>query len=572
MATDLLEIIRAARGEKESDILLTNANIINVFSGTIQKGNIAVSSGRIVGFGDYPAVQTIDLEGKYVSPGFIDPHVHIESSMTCIPEYAKAVLCHGTTTVVTDPHEIANVLGIEGLRYMIESSKNLPLNIYFTVPSCVPATDMETSGAELSAQDIEKFMGHEKFVALGEMMNFPGVIFRNKEVLAKIDIAKKSRKLVDGHSPGLSGRDLYAYIAAGISSDHECVEESEAREKLMAGMHVMIREGTASRNLHSLIPLINDRTVSRLMWCTDDRHPHDLIEDGSIDSIVREAIRSGVDPINAIKMATISAADYLGLKDIGAISPGRRADLLVFENPDYPEPETVFSSGRIVADKERIVPGIHFPSPVIIPLSMNVDVSSLDFSIPMEGKLARVIDIIPDHIITREIIVEPTAKNRLAVADANRDILKIAVVERHKKTGNIGKGFVRGLGLKRGAIASSVAHDSHNIIVAGVNDQDMLTAVHRLIRMGGGLVVACDEKIISALKLPIAGLMSYEPIEMVKNNLNDLMDACRNLGTTIKDPFMTLSFLALPVIPDLKLTDKGLVDVNQFGFVSLFVP
>jgi adenine deaminase len=571
MINILSEIIQAARGEKESDLLLTNGKIINVFSGDVQNNSIAISSGYIVGFGDYPASETIDLKGQFVSPGFIDAHVHIESSMTCISEYAGTVIRHGTTTVVADPHEITNVLGIEGLLYMIESSKNQFLNVYFTFPSCVPATDMETSGANLMSKDVEAFMGHEKIVALGEMMNFPGVLYRDQEILAKIIAAKKFKKPLDGHSPGLTGKDLYAYLAAGISSDHECTEESEGREKLLAGMHVIIREGTAARNLHALIPLINDRTVSRLMWCTDDRHPHELTNEGSIDAIVREAIRSGVDPINAIKMATISAADYFGLNDIGAIAPGRRADLVIFEDLNCPETGMVFSSGKLIVKDGQMLSELDSKSPVDIPTSMNVDLSSLDFSIPAEGKHARVIEIIPNQIITRQIIVEPSIKNHLAQSDVRRDILKIAVVERHKKTGNIGKGFVRGLGLKRGAIASSVAHDSHNIIVAGVNDFDMVTAVHALIRMGGGLVVACDNKIISSLELPIAGLMSFDPAETVRNKLDDLIRICHDLGTTLKDPFMTLSFLALPVIPELKLTDKGLVDVGQFAFVSLFV-
>lgn len=571
MANNLSEIIQAARGDKESDLLLTNGKIINVFSGDVQNNSIAVSSGHIVGFGDYPAAKTIDLKEQFISPGFIDAHVHIESSMTCISEYAETVTCRGTTTVVADPHEIANVLGIEGLLYMIESSENQFLNVYFTFPSCVPATDMETSGAKLTSKDIEAFMGHEKIVGLGEMMNFPGVLFRDKEVLAKINAAKKFKKPIDGHSPGLLSRDLYAYLAAGISSDHECTEESEGREKLLAGMHVMIREGTAAKNLHALIPLINDRTVSRLMWCTDDRHPHELINEGSIDAIVREAIRSGVNPINAIKMATISAADYFGLNNIGAIAPGRRADLVIFEDLNCPEPAMVFSFGQLVAKNGQMLSKNHIPSPVVLPTSMNVDLSSLDFSIPADGKYARVIEIVPNQIITRQIIVEPSIKNHSAQSDISRDILKIAVVERHKKTGNIGKGFVRGLGLKKGAIASSVAHDSHNIIVAGVNDLDMLTAVHAIVRMGGGLAVACDGKIISALELPIAGLMSSDSIENIRDKLDHLVRICHDLGATLKDPFMTLSFLALPVIPDLKLTDKGLVDVGQFGFVSLFV-
>jgi adenine deaminase len=571
MADNFSEIILAARGEKESDLLLTNGKIVNVFSGSIQHSSIAISSGYIVGFGDYPAAQIINLKGQFVSPGFIDAHVHIESSMTCISEYAKTVIPHGTTTVVADPHEIANVLGIEGLWYMIESSKNQLLNVYFTFPSCVPATNMETSGATLTSKDIEAFIDHEKIVALGEMMNFPGVLYRDQEILAKITAAKKFKKPVDGHAPGLLGRDLYAYLAAGISSDHECTQESEAREKLLAGMHVMIRESSAARNLHALIPLINDHTVSRLMWCTDDRHPHELINEGSIDSIIREAIRSGVNPINSIKMATISASDYFGLPDIGAIAPGRRADLVIFKDMNCPEPGMVFSFGQLVAKNGQMLSKIPSPSLDDIHISMNVDLSSLDFSIPVEGKYIRVIEIVPDQILTRQQIVEPSIENHLAMPDVSRDILKIAVVERHKNTGNVGKGFVKGFGLKQGAIASSIAHDSHNIIVAGVHDCDMITAVHALIRMGGGLVVACNKKIIACLNLPIAGLMSCAPLETVRDKLDNLISICHDLGTTLQDPFITLSFLALPVIPDLKLTDRGLVDVGQFSFVSLFV-
>ncbi len=571
MLNHLSNIIQAARGEKKSDLLLINGNIINVFTGDIHRNNLAVSSGYIVGFGDYEASETIDLKGRFISPGFIDSHVHIESAMSCVSEFAKTVLRHGTTTVVADPHEIANVLGTDGLRYMMESARNQPLNIYFTFPSCVPATDMETSGARLTSKDTRVFMEHDKIVALGEMMNFPGVLYRDKEVLAKISIAKEFKKPVDGHSPGLLGRDLCAYLSAGISSDHECTEESEAREKLMMGMHIMIREGTAAKNLHALIPLINDYTASRLMWCTDDRHPRELTCEGSIDAIIREAIRSGVKPINAIRMATISAAEYFGFKDIGAIAPGRRADLVIFKDLNCPEPEMVFNFGKLAVKNSELLSKNHFPSPGVAPSSMNVDSSSLDFSIRAEGKYARVIDIIPEQIITRQVIVEPSIKNQLATADVGRDILKIAVIERHRRTGNIGKGFVRGLGLKRGAIASSVAHDSHNIITAGTNDIDMLTAVNALIRMGGGLVIACDNTVISSLDLPIAGLMSYDPVESIRDQLDVLTGICHDLGSPLADPFMALSFLALPVIPDLKLTDKGLVDVGQFNFVSLFI-
>lgn len=568
---DLSEIIQAARGEIESDLLLTNAKMVNVFTGEIQHGNLSIFKGFIVGFGTYPSAKTIDLKGYFLAPGFIDPHVHIESAMTCISEFARVVAAHGTTTIVADPHEIANVLGMEGIRYMMESSVNQPLNIYFSFPSCVPATNMETSGAILTAEHLNSMIGDEKLAGLGEMMNFPGVIFRDPEVLAKIEAAKRSKKPMDGHSPGLYGKDLYAYLAAGISSDHECTELSEARKKLEAGMYIMIREGSAAKNLHSLIPLINHRNVSRLMWCTDDRHSHELLSEGSIDAIVRQAIRAGVDPITAIRMATLSPADYFGINDIGAIAPGRRADLIVFEDLNCPEVDMVFHCGHLIAKKGQIIPGINSPVYKDAPNSMNVNLSSIDFSIPAETDRVRVIDIVPNQIITKQFIIRPLTNNQLVMPDVHRDILKIAVVERHNNSGRVGKGLVRGFGFKRGAIASSVAHDSHNIIVAGTNDSDMTLAVKTLVRIGGGLVVSCENKIISCLALPIAGLMSFEPVGKVRKILDEMNQICHEMGTTLNNPFMTLSFLALPVIPELKLTDKGLVDVNGFDIVSLFV-
>ncbi|NQT09865.1 MAG: adenine deaminase [Desulfobacteraceae bacterium] len=564
------EIIKSAMGEKEADILLTNVRIIDVFSGKIVDGDIAIAGGYIVGIGSYPAKKVMDMENRFVSPGFIDAHVHIESSMTCITEFARAIIPSGTTTVVADPHEIANVLGADGINYMMKSSRQQPMNIYFTLSSCVPATDMETSGARLGADDLSPFMGDDRIVALAEMMNYPGVIHRDPEVLKKIELAKAHGKPVDGHAPGLTGKDLYAYIAAGISSDHECTTAREAKEKLDAGMHIMIREGTAAKNLSSLIPIINERSSRRIMWCTDDRHPHDILEEGHIDSMVRKAIHAGIDPLIAIQMATINPANYFGISDAGAISPGRRADLVVFSDLHNPCIEEVYYGGVLVAQKGKMLPEIKKPNPAAFQPSMNVGNKEIDFSIPAQAKRLRVIDIIPNQVITNQSIVEAVVSGNKVVSDVFRDILKIAVVERHTGSGNIGKGFVRGFGLKSGALSSSVAHDSHNIIVVGTNDEDMKAAVEAVIKMGGGLAASCDSKICATLPLPVAGLMSQEPVYAVREKLDKLLEVARDFGTTLNDPFMTLSFLALPVIPELKITDKGLVDVKQFCIVPLF--
>ncbi|MDY6793507.1 MAG: adenine deaminase [Thermodesulfobacteriota bacterium] len=568
---NLDEMITYARGEKQADLLLTNARVVNVFSGKIIPRSIGVANGYITGFGSYPAKKTIDMNGRFVAPGFIDAHVHIESSMSCPTEFVRCVLPHGTTTVAADPHEIANVFGAEGIDYMIDSSKDQPMNIFFTLPSCVPATEMETSGAKLDADDLLPFFGHERIIALAEMMNFPGVIYRNKQVLKKIERMKKQSKPVDGHAPGLTGRDLYAYISAGISSDHECTTIKEAEEKLNAGMHIMIREGTGAKNLKALLPLVNRHTARRVMWCTDDRHPHDIIKEGHIDFIVRSAIKMGLDPVTAIKIATINPAEYFGLNHVGAIAPGRQADMVVFSHINHPVIEEVYVRGKLTARKGKMLPGIKKPTPLDIRSSMNVDMAKIDFSIPAVNRQARVIEIIPDQLATGQSLSKMPVSGSTAVCDIKRDILKIAVVERHRKTGNIAVGFVRGFGLKQGALASSVAHDSHNIIVTGTNDEDMRTALEAVVRMGGGLVAAYNGKICADLHLPIAGLMSMQPVETIKQKLDHLIEISRKFGSSLNDPFMTLSFLALPVIPELKITDKGLVDVTKFRIVPLFV-
>jgi len=564
-------IIRCARGNLPADLLLTGGRLLNVFSGDILPGNIAVKDGVIAGIGDYRSRETVDLGGRLVVPGFIDAHVHIESSMTGANAFTRAIVSHGTTTVVADPHEIANVLGTDGIRYMLSASAGLMVNVYFMLSSCVPATDMETAGARLMADDLRPFMNDDRVLGLAEMMNFPGVLSADPDVLDKIAMARASRKPVDGHSPGLSGAALNAYIAAGISSDHECTTFEEAREKLRAGMHIMVREGTAAKNLAALLPLIDPHTYRRMMWCTDDRHPHDLLAEGHIDFIVRSAIAQGLDPIIAVQMATLNPAEYFGLNHLGAIAPGRQADLLVLEDLKSVDITRVYSRGQLVADGGRLIGEDRCPRPVNPPHSMKLMPETIDFSIRASGRSMRVIDIVPDQIITREVIAPVRIKEGLAVADQQRDILKIAVVDRYSGAGRTGLAFVKGLGLKRGALASSVAHDSHNIIVIGADDRDMSIALRTIADAGGGLAVVSEGLPRAVLPLPIAGLMSDASMEKVCQHLDDLRDAVGHLGSPLKNPFMTLSFLALPVIPKLKITDQGLVDVEKFERVPLFI-
>jgi adenine deaminase len=566
----LKEKIRVASGDGMVDLLIKNGRVVDVFSGEIEKRDVAVFEGVIVGFGDYRAREIIDVKGDFLCPGLIDGHVHIESSMVTIPEFARAVLPNGTTSVVIDPHEIANVLGQEGIRFMAKSAKGVPLNIFIMVPSCVPATHMETSGATLKAADLGPLLNEPWAIGLAEMMNFPGVIFRDPEVLKKIGRAKGKR--IDGHAPMLSGKGLYAYLTAGIRSDHECTTAREAKGKLKNGMWIMIREGTTARNLRSLIPLVHPKNSRRFFFVTDDRHPKELLEEGHIDSMVRQAVRWGLDPILAIQMASLNAAEYFRLDDLGAIAPGYRADIISFDHLGRFQIKKVFKDGKLVAENNKMVlPLPHKTKSSDVKGSVRVKSLKKDaFLLRSDQSLAKIIQLIPDQIVTKKVMRRVLLKDGVAHSNVKEDILKIAVVERHKATGNIGIGFVQGFGLMKGAIGSSVAHDSHNIVLVGTNDADMLKAVEVIQTMKGGLVAVLEGKVLASLPLPIAGLMSEASVAQVNVQLEALLHAAKTLGCKIPDPFMTLSFLSLPVIPELKLTDKGLVDVSQFKFAPLF--
>jgi adenine deaminase len=485
-------------------------------------------------------------------------------------QFARAAVPRGTTAVVCDPHEIANVLGLDGVRYMLAASQGLPLTVFAMASSCVPATHLETAGASLSAEELATLLDHPRVLGLAEMMNYPGLLFGAPEVLAKIEAARDRDLPIDGHAPGLSGRDLQAYVATGVRSDHECTRPEEAREKLRAGMYLMIREGTTERNLTELLPVVTPQNARRCLLVSDDRHPDDLMDRGHLDHSIRLAVAQGLNPVTAVQMVTLNAAERFRLWDRGAVAPGYRADLAVLDGLETLNVEEVYSGGRLVARGGQMLPAAP-PEAAAAPPSVQVDWESLNLEIPAQGARARVIGVVPGQIVTQALTLPVKRQNGLAAADPERDLLKMAVIERHAATGNVGLGFVQGMGLKRGALASTVAHDSHNLIVVGTNDADMLAAARAVAEMGGGLAAVAGGNVAAQLPLPVAGLMSKEPLETVRARMEALLAAARDLGSGLPNPFMTLSFLALPVIPALKLTDKGLVDVNRFDFVPLFV-
>jgi adenine deaminase len=564
------DVIRVARGKDPCDLVLKGGTLINVLSGETYEADIGVFDGMVIGLGDYHGKEEVDCTGKFLCPGFIDGHVHIESSMVEVREFAKAVVPLGTTSVIIDPHEIANVFGLEGIQYMLKSSKYNPLNVFLMLPSCVPATDFETSGSTLKGFDLYPLLAEKWVLGIGEVMNYPGVLRQDQDILDKITMSHEKR--VDGHAPGLGGRDLCAYVAAGVGSDHEGTTVEEVREKLRLGLHIMIREGSLTKNLRDLLPVITPYNISRCLFVTDDRHPKDILEEGHIDFMVRTAIETGIDPVSAIRLATINTAEYFKLDKLGAIAPGFIADILVLDSLEDVKVGKVYKRGELVAENGELLP---LPvEPPKIPLRGSVNVKFLnpeDFKIPAGGKRIRVIEIVPQQILTRAVVTEANIVDGYAESDPERDIVKVLVVERHHASDNIGRGFIKGLGLKRGAIASSVSHDSHNIVVAGVSDGDMLEAVIEIVRMKGGLAIVADGQVLGRLPLPIAGLMSEQPMTIVKQDLEKLGDIAASLGVEVKDPFMALSFISLAVVPDLKLTDLGLFDVNQFKFVDVFV-
>ena len=569
----LSHTIKVAKGEIKGSILLKNATLVNVLSSELYKANVVLYDSVIAGIGeDYQSAEkTIDLSGKFLLPGLLDGHLHIESSLLSPPEFAKLVVLHGTTTVVIDPHEIANVLGIAGIKYMIDAGKNLPIDIFPMISSCVPATHMETSGAVLKAADIDQALDFDRVLGLAELMNFPGVVSAVPGVLEILKVAQTKGKLIDGHAPGLSGKQLQAYVAAGVGSDHECVSKKEALEKLRSGMRVMIREGSAAKNLAALLPLVTKQNCRRFIFVTDDKHPEDLIEEGHIDHILRKAVSLGLDPIMAIQMATINTAEYFGLKDRGAIAPGYKADIVVADDLKDFKINMVFKNGQPVVEKGKIL--VKIPKYKDTSVLKTVKVKGLSkesFRIQAKQGKAKVIGLIPNQIVTQKLFSKPKHEDGLVVSDTANDILKLAVIERHHATGNIGLGLVNGFGLKGGALASSVAHDSHNIIVVGTSDEDMFCAAERIVDMGGGFAITNRGEVVASLALPIAGLMSDATAEEICQQLKHLLKVAKELGAKPANPFITLSFLALPVIPELRLTDKGLVDVNKFEIVSLF--
>ncbi len=573
---NIIDIIPVSRGDSPADVLLKNCRIVNVFSGEIEKGNIALFRKRIAGIGDYgESREVIDLEGAYIVPGLIDAHLHIESSMVSPVEFAKTILARGTTTAIADPHEIANVMGLSGIEYMIRSTEGIPVNLYIMIPSAVPASSMETSGARISVMDmigfVEKFQS--RVLGLGEVMNFPDIINGDRDSIAKIELIRHKYKKIDGHIPSVLGKPLNAYISAFVRSEHECTFVEEAREKLSRGMQILMREGSVERNLVPLLPLINDRTYPFVSFCTDDKHPVDIIREGHIDHNVRLAIEHGIDPIIAIRAATINTARHYNLRSMGAIAPGYKADLVVIDNLKDFNPIMVFKDSKIVARNGRLVTEIisqNFPQEKVNTFKCQ-KINESDLEIRAEGRLVRAIELLGSEVLTGGCVMGAKIENGKAVGDLSKDLLKVAAICRYCEGKSMSVAFATGSGLKKGAVATSVGHDSHNLGVLGTNDPDMVAAANRVMEMGGGLVAVIDGKIISELPLRIAGLMSDMTSKEVAERLIELKDATRTMGSKLPDLFMTLSFMQLSVIPKLKLTNLGLVDVEKNDFVSLFV-
>lgn len=571
--TDIEKIIKVSSNKTPADLVLKNAKLINVLSEEIYETDIAITDGKIAGISKgYKGKKEIDLKGAYVSPSFIDGHVHLESGMLLPSEFAKLVIPSGTTTVVADPHEIANVMGLQGISFIREATKDLPLDVFIMLPSCVPATKLETSGVDLNCYDLALLIDAPWVLGIAEMMNFPGVVNCDKEVLSKIALGLEKHKRVDGHAPSLSGKDLNAYVASGVASDHECTDPDEAIEKIRLGMYIMIREATGARDLEPLIPVLKKYNTRKCIFVTDDRHPKHLKK--HISGMVKKSVELGVDPIKAIQMASLNTAEYFNIPNTGAIAPGYNADILVFDDLKTFDPKMVFKKGKLVAKNGQMTIDMTEFKPPELRGSVNIKpLKKKDFQIkiPKNKNKIKVINVIPKQLITKLSIEEVKNENGYAVSDTTNDILKIAVIERHKATGNIGLGFVKGFGLKSGAIASTIAHDSHNMIIIGTNDEDMYYAANQLVKSQGGKIIVENGKTLSQLELPIAGLISNKPAEEVMAKLQELEQTAADIGCKINDPFMSMAFLSLSVIPEIKITDKGLIDVSKFKVTNLFV-
>jgi adenine deaminase len=560
---DLARRLAVARGDEPADLVIRGAKLFSVFTREWLEGDLAIADGFVAGLGDYDGTEVLELAGRYLVPGFIDAHMHLESSKLLVDEFARLVLPLGTTAVVADPHEIANVLGTDGVHWLADLCQDLPLDVFFMASSCVPASQFESPRRPLLPGDLEGLLNRRRVIGLAEMMNFPGVVSGSEAELAKLALPGATH--VDGHAPSVLGKALNAYAAAGIRSDHEMSTIEEGRERLRAGMWVLIREASGARNLHALLPLVHEFGPHRLAFCTDDREPEHIAEEGHVNSMVRAAVAAGVSPEDALVMASFNPAQWHGLRELGALAPGYRADVLVLPDLERFVPELVLKAGRPVEE----IPHPEVPEWVrhtvrIRPLSTN------DFVVPWEQDGgARVIGIVPDQIVTESLVDAPRIEGGKAISDPDRDLLKIAVVERHLGTGRVGLGFVRGFGLRSGALASTVAHDAHNVVVVGVKDDDMLRAVRRLSDTGGGVVVVDGGIVKAELKLPIAGLLSDASLDEVISSSNACVAAARALGCELPSPFQTMAFLALSVIPSLKITDRGLVDVDRFELVPL---
>ena len=565
-------VLAVARGDEPADLVFTGGRVVDVFTAEITEADVAVVDGIIASVGPWrEAAITIDLTGKILVPGLMDAHVHLESSMVTPEEYARAVVPRGTTSVVADPHEVANVAGMDGVRWMLDASEGLPLSVLLMAPSCVPATHLATAGAELDAHDLAELGRHPRVIGLAEVMNVPGAVLGDPGVHAKIDAF--AGRPIDGHGPGLTGDWLQAYAAAGVGTDHESITPEEAREKLRLGMRIWLREGTGARNLVDLLPVVTTGNSRRCGFCTDDRHPDDLLDDGHMDHLLRLAVDHDLDPITAVQMATVNIAEAYGLDDRGAIVPGRRADLVVVSDLENFRAERVFVAGEEIARDGSPLDswgrvGARSWS-VLRPLRVKVE--DLDFRVADGGRDVRVIGLVPGQIVTETLVERMPGRDGELTADRERGIAKLAVIERHRGTGNIGLGFLKGLGAMDGAVASTMAHDHHNLIVVGSDDESMRTAVRELVGVGGGVAVARGDELLEVLPLPRAGLISDRPLAEVRERLDRVAEAVRSCGCTHPDPVMALSFVALEVIPSLKLTDRGLVDVEKFDFVPLEV-